>query len=158
MSPAAERVRRPVAFRMALPALVVVVALVIGSGMFSSRPQTDAQRASAIAALVRCPSCTDVSVAQSNESTALAVRHQISRQVAEGRSTAQIEQTLVSQYGPTILLEPPDTGGFALIFIIPIVAGVGASGAVGVLFWRRSRQFESLRSAPAPAPAPEEID
>ncbi len=93
---------------------------------------------------MRCPSCTDVSVAQSNETTALAVRHEIERQVAAGQSTAQIEQTLTSQYGSTILLEPPDTGGVALIWLVPIVLGAGAIGVVGVLFWRRTRQFSAL--------------
>ena len=104
-----------------------------------------ARRAASIEAVVRCPSCIDVSVAQSEESTALAVRHEIERQVAQGRSTAQIEQTLVDQYGQTILLEPPDSGGFAIIWIVPIVLGAGALGVIGVLFWRRSRQFSATR-------------
>jgi cytochrome c-type biogenesis protein CcmH/NrfF len=129
---------------MALPAVVVAVALVIGSGVLASRPETNAQRASAIEAVVRCPSCIDVSVAQSNETTALAVRHEIERLVGQGRSTAQIKQTLVSQYGQTILLEPD---GFPLIWIVPIVLAAGAIGAIGVLFWRRSRQFAATKVA-----------
>jgi cytochrome c-type biogenesis protein CcmH len=131
--------------------VVLAIALVIGSGVLSAKPQTEAQRADAIEAVVRCPSCIDVSVAQSEESTALAVRHQIERQVAQGRTTAQIEQTLVAQYGQTILLEPPDSGGFAIIWIVPIVLGVGALGIIGVLFWRRSRQFSATREAQATA-------
>ena len=107
--------------RAGLPLAVLAVALVIGSGVLSGKPQTQAERAASIEAVVRCPSCIDVSVAQSEESTALAVRHQIERQVAQGRTTAQIEQTLVAQYGQTILLEPPDAGGFAVIWILPIV-------------------------------------
>jgi cytochrome c-type biogenesis protein CcmH/NrfF len=140
-------VHRPLWLRITIPLVVLAIALVIGSGVLSAKPQTAAQRADAIEAVVRCPSCIDVSVAQSEESTALAVRHEIERQVAQGRSTAQIEQTLVSQYGQTILLEPPDTGGFAIIWIVPIVLGVGALGVIGVLFWRRSRQFSALREA-----------
>ncbi len=125
--------------------VVLVVALVIGSGAFSGKTQTDAQRAAAIESVVRCPSCIDVSVAQSEETTALAVRHEIQRQVAQGRTTAQIEKTLVGQYGQTILLEPPDAAGFPLIWIMPIVLGVGALGVIGTLFWRRSRQFTAIR-------------
>ena len=111
--------------RAGLPLAVLAVALVIGSGVLSGKPQTSAQRAAAIESVVRCPSCIDVSVAQSDQSTALAVRHEIERQVAQGRTTAQIEQSLVSQYGQTILLEPPDSGGFAVIWILPIAAGGG---------------------------------
>jgi cytochrome c-type biogenesis protein CcmH/NrfF len=130
--------------------LVLVVALVIGSGVLHGSAQTPAQRAAAIETDVRCPSCTDVSVAQSNESTALAVRHQIGRLVNEGRSTAQIEQTLVSQYGSTILLVPPDAGGFSVLWLIPIVSAIAVVLAVAALFWRRSRQFADLRQAKEP--------
>jgi cytochrome c-type biogenesis protein CcmH/NrfF len=132
--------------RVALPALVLAAALLVGAGVFSSATPSLAQRAAAIERVVRCPSCTDVSVAQSEESTALAVRHEIEREVAAGRSTAQIEQTLVSQYGSTILLEPPDTGGIALIWVVPIALGLATLGVVGVLFWRRARQFASLQA------------
>jgi cytochrome c-type biogenesis protein CcmH len=127
--------------------VVLAVALFIGSGVLHNSPETQAQHAASIEAVVRCPSCTDVSVAQSDESTALAVRHEIERLLSRGDSTSQIEQTLVTQYGPSILLEPPDSAGFALIWIVPIVLGVATLLGVGVLFWRRSRQFTELRQA-----------
>jgi cytochrome c-type biogenesis protein CcmH len=146
--------RRPLWVRMGLPLVVLAVALVIGSGVFSATAQTDAQRASAIESVVRCPSCIDVSVAQSEESTALAVRHEIERLVAQGRSTAQIKAALVSQYGQTILLEPPDSAGLPLIWIIPIVLGSGALVVIGALFWRRSRQFAAVREAQISVDAP----
>jgi len=137
--------------RVAAPLVVLAVALVIGSGVLHGSPPTLAQQTAAIDAGVRCPSCTDVSVAQSNESTALAVRHEVRRLLAEGESASQIKQALVAQYGPSILLEPPDSAGFALIWIIPIVLGSGTLGAIAVLFWRRSRQFAALRSSTSPA-------
>jgi cytochrome c-type biogenesis protein CcmH/NrfF len=144
---AESSVRRPLWLRIALPLVVLAVALVIGSGVLSGKPQTPAQRASAIESVVRCPSCIDVSVAQSEASTALSVRHEIERLVAQGRTTAQIKQTLVNQYGQTILLEPPNADGFPIIWIVPIVLGAGALGVIGVLFWRRSRQFSATREA-----------
>lgn len=135
----------PLWVRVLLPLLVLGVALLIGSGVFDSSPQTVAQRAAVIEANVRCPACTDLSVAQSNSTTAIAVRHQIESMVAAGSSTTDINQTLVSEYGQTILLTPPDSGGIPLIWVIPLVLGGGAVIAVGVLFWRRSREFEALR-------------
>ena len=143
----AEGVQRlPLWARVLLPLAVVAVALVIGSGVFDATPPTAAQRAAAIEAGVRCPSCTDLSVAQSNATTAIAVRHQIESMVAAGQSTADIEQTLVSEYGQTILLVPPDAGGVPVIWIIPAVLGAAAVAGVGVLFWRRSREFGELRT------------
>jgi cytochrome c-type biogenesis protein CcmH/NrfF len=132
--------------RVFLPLAVVAVALVIGSGVFDAAAPTAAQRASAIESGVRCPSCTDLSVAQSNATTAIAVRHQIESMVAAGQSTADIDQTLVSEYGQTILLVPPDAGGVPVIWIIPAVLGAAAVAGVGLLFWRRSRQFGELRT------------
>ncbi len=107
----AERaVRLPLWARVALPVAVLVVALVIGSGALDSSRQTTGQRAAAIEAGVRCPSCTDLSVAQSNATTAIAVRHQIESMVAAGRSNAAIDQALVSEYGQTILSGPARRG------------------------------------------------
>jgi cytochrome c-type biogenesis protein CcmH/NrfF len=145
----AHPVRRSLWVRVGTPLVIVAVALAIGSGVFAGKPETDAQRAARIEAVVRCPSCIDVSVAQSQETTAVAVRHEIRQDVARGESTAQIEQTLVDQYGQNILLEPPDAGGFAVIWIVPIVLAAGALLVVGVLFWRRSRLFAATSAAQA---------
>ncbi len=146
----AERASRlPLWLRVLLPLVVLAVALAIGSGAFEATSQTPAQRAAAIEAGVRCPSCTDLSVAQSNATTAIAVRRQIQNLVAAGRSTADIEQALVSEYGQTILLQPPDAGGIPLIYVVPLVLGAGALVGVGVVFWRRSRAFASLRAGGA---------
>ena len=146
----AERAQRPPLWaRVLLPLAVVAIALVIGSGVFDAASPSAAQRAAAIEAGVRCPSCTDLSVAQSNATTAIAVRHQIENMVAAGQSTADIDQTLVSEYGQTILLVPPDAGGVPVIWIIPAVLGAAAVAGVGLLFWRRSRQFSELRTETA---------
>jgi cytochrome c-type biogenesis protein CcmH len=138
--------RLPLWVRVALPVVVLVVALVAGSGVLDSSPPTAGQRAAAIETGVRCPSCTDLSVSESNATTALAVRHQIESMVAAGRSDADIDQALVAEYGQTILLVPPDAGGVPLIWIIPMVLGAGALTGVGVLFWRRSRDFDALQA------------
>ena len=143
----AERaLRLPLWVRVALPAAVLAVALVIGSGALDASSPTAGQRAAAIEAGVRCPSCTDLSVAESNATTAITVRHQIESMVSAGRSNAAIDQALVSEYGQTILLVPPDAGGVPLIWIIPIVLGAGALVGVGVVFWRRSRDFGALKA------------
>ncbi len=132
---------------LGLAALLVVlgVALAIGSGVGSGGHPTNAQRATALEAQIRCPSCEDLSVAQSSASSAIAVRHQIATLVDEGRTDQQIEAVLVGQYGTTILLRPPTSGLTSLVWILPAVAGAVALGALGVLFWRRSRALDRLR-------------
>jgi len=141
----AERRRRPL---FGLGALVVVlgVALFIGSGAGSSGSRTPAARAAGLATQIRCPSCEDLSVAQSSASSAVAVRHQIAAMVGRGQSDQQIRSALVAQYGPSILLAPPVSGLSALVWVLPVVAGAIALVALGTLFWRRSREFDELRA------------
>jgi cytochrome c-type biogenesis protein CcmH len=138
---------RPRWLGVAVLAVVLAVALAIGSGVGGSGRVTDAQRAAALDTQVRCPSCEDLSVAQSSAPEAVAVRRQVARLVRAGRSDAQIEQVLVGEWGPTILLRPPDSGLTAVIWIAPVVLAAGAFGAVAVLFWRRSRDLARLREA-----------
>jgi cytochrome c-type biogenesis protein CcmH len=125
--------------------VVVAVALAIGGGLFSGGPPSAVQRTAALEAQVRCPSCEDLSVAQSSASTAIALRHQIARQVRQGQSDQAIENGLVARYGPTILLRPPARGLAATVYVVPAVAGAVAVGALGVLFWRRSKEMTRLR-------------
>ncbi len=128
---------------VAAPFVVLVLALVIGSGLFSRGPETNAQRAAAIEATIRCPSCHDISVAQSNQTTAIAVRHLIVARVNQGQSATQIDNSLVATYGPTILLRPPDRGLTAVVWVVPVVVGGVAVVVLGYFFWRRGRGFRT---------------
>ena len=119
--------------------VVVVVALVVGSGVLSSSPPTAAQRAASIEAGLRCPSCEDLSVANSSAQTAVTVRAEIRQLIAEGQSDQQIRQALVARYGVSIELSPPVSGWSALIWVLPVLAVAVAAVAMGVVFVRRSR-------------------
>ncbi|HXR53871.1 MAG TPA: cytochrome c-type biogenesis protein CcmH [Acidimicrobiales bacterium] len=131
-------------------ALVVVaaVALAIGSGVGRTAPPTLAQRAASLESEIKCPQCEDLSVAQSNASSAIAVRHQIDQMLVAGATDAEIKQSLVARYTLSILLVPPASGLGALVWFLPLVAVVLALGALGVLFWRRQRALVRLRAGP----------
>lgn len=130
---------------------VLTGALIVGSGI-GSGTESPAQRAAALEARVRCPSCTDISVAQSTASAAVAVRHEISQMVAEGRSDQQIDTALVAQYGPSILLEPPASGLNLVVWLVPVLAGTAALGALATLFWRRTRALRAERTLQGEGP------
>ena len=119
--------------------VVLVVALIIGSGVLSSPPPTAAQRASAIESALRCPSCEDLSVAESSASTAVTVRATVSQLIAEGRTDQQIESYLVDRYGSSIVLDPPASGWSLLVWLLPLLCGLAALAAlVGVFIRRRT--------------------
>jgi cytochrome c-type biogenesis protein CcmH len=119
--------------------VVAVIALVIGSGVLSSTPPTPAQRASALESAIRCPTCEDLSVAQSTAPTAVAVRSTIASQIAEGRTDQQIEAYLVDRYGTAIVLDPPATGWSLLVWLLPLLGGLAAATVLVVVLVRRRR-------------------
>jgi cytochrome c-type biogenesis protein CcmH len=120
--------------------VVLVVALLIGSGVFSSKPLTRAQRVEAIASGIKCPSCEDLSVADSNAQTAITVRTAIAAQVAAGRTDQQIDDFLVARYGSAIVLTPPTSGWSLLVWVLPLVGGVVAIGGLTLFMVRRRRR------------------
>jgi cytochrome c-type biogenesis protein CcmH len=125
--------------------VVLVVALVIGSGVLSSSPPTPAQRAAAIESVIRCPSCEDLSVAVSSAPTAVTVRATVAHLIGQGQSDQQIKDYLVTRYGSAIVLSPPASGWSALVWVLPVVVGVlGVAGLVVVLVRRRRRGDRDL--------------
>jgi len=118
--------------------VVLAVALVFGATR-PGGPSTPAQRAAAIDAALRCPSCEEISVAASSAPAAVAIRQVVARRVDEGQSTAQIEGFLESRYGLGILLRPPASGLSAVVWVVPLVAVVAGLIGLGAFFWRRRR-------------------
>ncbi|MFZ1062592.1 MAG: cytochrome c-type biogenesis protein CcmH [Acidimicrobiales bacterium] len=99
-------------------ALVVVFALALSLNQGQS---SAAARVAHLESLVKCPSCEDLSVAQSNATTAVAVRHEIAADVAAGKSDDQILTSIEDAYGPSILLSPPTSGLGVLLWLGPLV-------------------------------------
>lgn len=124
-----------------LCALVIVVALVAGSGLFSTARPDTAQRIAALEGTIKCPSCEDLSVAVSNAPTAVAVRKEIASLVAQGQSDAEITSILEAQYGSTILLLPPTSGLTVVLWVVPLILlGLAVAGLVVVLVRQRRRR------------------
>lgn len=124
-------VLRSFRFWLACLAAVALLALVSAPGT-----STRASRVARLESLVRCPSCEDISVAQSNATSAVAVRREIESKVRRGLSDSTILTSLESTYGPTILLSPSTSGVGALLWAVPL-AGVGVAGAVALGLARR---------------------
>lgn len=127
----------------ALPWLVmaVVAGTALAVGVTGDRgPTTQAERATAIASEVRCPTCQGLSAAESNAAAARAIREDISERLRAGESPAQIRAFLVSRYGEDILLRPPASGISGLVWALPVALLVGAGAGLAAAFrrWRRA--------------------
>jgi cytochrome c-type biogenesis protein CcmH len=116
-------------FRVWCLALVAVVALVLVAAPSTGTVQG---RIAHLETLVKCPACEDVSVAQSNATSAIAVRNEIVQRVRAGDSDSQILTSLESRYGTSILLSPPTSGIGALLWLALLALVV-----VGVRLARR---------------------
>ena len=116
-------------------AFVVVVAVTLATA--PSAPSS-VSRINHLETLVRCPACDDISVAVSDATSAIAVRHEIARDVHRGESDNAILTSLEAVYGPSILLSPPTSGLGTLLWAAP-VAGVVLAVVIGLRLARRRR-------------------
>ncbi|MGH9129523.1 MAG: cytochrome c-type biogenesis protein [Acidimicrobiales bacterium] len=120
-------------------AVVLGVGLAIGSGLAGAgggKP-TPAQRIAHLESVIGCPSCADLSVAESNAGTAVAIRQFVVAQVHAGASDAAVEAAVEAGYGASIVLSPPTSGPGSLVWILPVVAVILASGGLVFVFRRR---------------------
>ena len=114
-------------------ALVVVLALILATA--PSAPN-DQSRIAHLESLVKCPSCENISVAQSNATSAVAVRNEITQRVHAGESDNAILTSLEATYGTSVLLSPSTTGLGALLWLAPVLGLF----ALVFAFWRLSRR------------------
>ncbi len=101
--------------------LVATTAVLLADGAGS------ADRVHALAARLKCPVCPSESIADSPSQVARDLHELIEEQVAEGLSDDDIVAFFVATYGEQVLLDPPASGGNAVLWIAPlIVLFVGA--------------------------------
>jgi cytochrome c-type biogenesis protein CcmH len=123
---------------------VVVVAVVIG-GRGSGHSESVTAHVERIARGVRCPTCRDLSAAESDAAAAKAVRLAIRRDVVAGKSDDAIRASLASRYGRDILLTPDASGVTGLVWVLPVVAVIAAIGFLAIAFrrWRPTGRVPS---------------
>lgn len=118
---------------------LAVLALLAASGALvwsaaADRAPTDEERATAIAAGLRCPVCTDLSAADSSAPLARRMRVEIRQQVEAGVSDEEIRRGFVEAYGPSVLLTPPEDGIGRVAHLLPLlVLAAAVVGGAGVL-------------------------
>lgn len=95
---------------------------------------------------LRCPTCTGLSVLQSDAPFSLEIRETVLEKVIEGNTPEQIRDFFTVRYGLWILRSPPVEGLHLLAWLIPSLAAF--FGAIGVwfTFWRRRRTTGMERS------------
>jgi cytochrome c-type biogenesis protein CcmH len=133
---------------LALAALVLLAALPASPAALAAAPQraslTDIEND------VMCVACRE-SLAVAESPQAYSERAFIRMLINQGETKAQIEQTLVAQYGPAVLGKPPAHGFNLTVYILPpaiLLAGLLTLAFVLPKWRRRARaQAENASSA-----------
>lgn len=126
----------------ALAAFVAIIALGIGS--VHTPPPSAAARIAHLDSVIKCPSCVDVSIAQSDAPIAVALRAEVAAWVHQGLSDARIEQLVVDRFGEQVLLIPNGSGADLLLWVVPVAAVGGGAVILAAYLWRRRRLEPSL--------------
>ncbi|MCU1395383.1 MAG: ccmH [Ilumatobacteraceae bacterium] len=123
---------------------VVIVALLIGSTR-SSGPLTDGDRLDSIGQHLACPVCEGESVYESQSPAAENIRLQIMSLIKQGTySDDQIIQYVETNFGANTQLVPKATGFDAIVWALPVFAGVCAIAGLTVAFRRWKRAADTV--------------
>jgi cytochrome c-type biogenesis protein CcmH len=113
-----------------------------------SGPALD-RRTAEVSALLRCPVCQGLSVADSPATMAVNMRHQTRDMLAQGYDADQVLDYFEASYGEFVRLQPRLRGVNWIVWLAPLAVLVGGAFLI--------RRFLGARPAPAAAaPAPED--
>ena len=115
-------------------------------------PELEARTAE-VAALLRCPVCQGLSVADSPSTAAQNMRHQIRDLLAAGYDGQQVMAYFETSYGEFVRLQPPLRGINWLLWVAPAAALI-AGGYIFARVTQRRAAAAPAEAVPAPAEAP----
>ncbi|MEK7251989.1 MAG: cytochrome c-type biogenesis protein [Actinomycetota bacterium] len=113
---------------------VIVASLAVAVVVLASSPPSDADRVHHLATVLKCPICTNESIASSPADLARELLVVIEERVADGWTDDEIVDFFVATYGDDVLLDPPSGGRTALLWVLPLLA---AGAGVAVVITRR---------------------
>jgi cytochrome c-type biogenesis protein CcmH len=135
------RTRRVAGTDTALLLAIAVVAVSVALAALAAPSADLDDRARAIEAQLRCPTCQGLSIADSPATSATQMRALVREQLAGGASDDQVRTFFVSRYGRWILLDPPLGGPDLALWLAPVV--IVAAGVALVV--RRARSLDRTR-------------
>lgn len=114
---------------------IVAVLLVIGGQARGTTPE--ARRVAHLESIIRCPSCADLSIANSESPSAQGLRAEVRQLVHQGLSDSAIEARIESQFPGTLLIPSGDSG--IVVFVVPAAVIVAGALTFAALLFRRTR-------------------
>lgn len=109
-----------------------------------------------VAALLRCPVCQGLSVADSPSAMALKMKAQVKEMLAAGHSQEQVLAYFERSYGEFVRLSPPLRGVNWLVWLAPLLGLL--AGAAVVAWALRAPAAPEVLPPPSPDALPEDAD
>jgi len=98
-----------------------------------------------IAYELRCPTCTGLSILESDAAFSVQIKDIVLEQVNAGKSKDEILKYFTERYGPWILRSPPKEGVNLLAWIVPLALLTVGPVLVWLFVWRRKKVDVSLK-------------
>jgi cytochrome c-type biogenesis protein CcmH len=87
-------------------------------------------RTNEVAALLRCPVCQGMSVADSKSEMAINMKKRVHELLSQGYTEKQILDDFEQSYGQFVLLKPKFEGVNSLVWLIPVLAVIAGIAVV----------------------------
>ena len=131
-------------------AALAVIALVLAAPAVASEERPSAAE---LESELVCPVC-ETTLDTSNAPVALRMKAFIRERIAAGDTKSEIKASLVDQFGPAVLAEPPKKGFELVAWLLPLAGLALGVIDVGLLAWRWSH----ARGGDEPAGEAEPLD
>jgi len=96
------------------------------------------QKTNETAAMLRCPVCQGMSIADSPSEMAVNMKHQVRELIARGYTQEQILRYFERSYGQFVLLKPKFQGVNTLVWVLPVIALIVGIVAIFSMMGKRS--------------------
>jgi cytochrome c-type biogenesis protein CcmH len=103
------------------------------------------ERVEELSSSLRCPVCLNLSIEDSPDPLARAMKARVREMLAAGASAEEVRQHFVERYGEWILLTPEPQGLNLALWILPVVGVIGGV----ILIWIAVRRWVGSSSPTA---------
>lgn len=92
---------------------------------------------------LRCPTCTGLSVLESDAKFSVQIKDEVRKQMEAGQPKEKILEFFSQRYGPWILRKPPTEGVNALVWWVPVLLLIFGPILVWFFLWRKKKVISS---------------
>ena len=117
--------------------------IVIATTQSLGQDKLDEDEFRRIAGQLRCPTCTGLSVLESDAPFSLQLQKIVKDKMQDGKSESEIIEYFTARYGDWILREPPKKGINLIAWLLPIALLVFGPLLVWVFVWRKRKPFNT---------------